>query len=164
MAITLKYFTASYCSACRAIKPTIDDLVNQGKIALLTCDLEQDNSCAPEMEVDGYSAIPYFKLYLEGALMEQGEGWSADELRNKVDALNIIGDSPGNSGGGSDDIGIGDEIDYTDYDNNTGNGSENTGSNGTRKPKYWLFVGIALGLLLAGTVVYFIIKRKKMQA
>lgn len=66
----LKVFSATWCGPCKAMKPTIEELVRRG-LTVVEVDIDADKAIAAIHQVKG---IPTFKLYKDDQLLKSHTG------------------------------------------------------------------------------------------
>ena len=80
--LAVLYYTASWCGPCRAIAPTIDSLADEyPAVDFLKIDVDDYADAAADDEI---SAMPTFKLYKGGKVLQTIVGADAATLENAV--------------------------------------------------------------------------------
>ena len=82
--VVVCYFTATWCGPCQRIKPFFHDLSNNDEYAhmlFLQVDVDDFEDFSAEHQV---RAMPTFKVYKEGKVVDEMTGALETDLRNMV--------------------------------------------------------------------------------
>eukprot|EP01066_Platyproteum_vivax_P006601 Platyproteum_vivax@DN2364_c0_g1_i1.p2 len=79
-------FFAAWCGPCRQIAPYIEELAKENKGTIVFVSVNVDEM--PEVaEAEGISAMPTFKFFAKGALVDESTGANRDMIAAKVKNL-----------------------------------------------------------------------------